>query len=105
MSSLTGNDFEYCVRTNSVFTVKLIVNCCFSINIKSFSIVFRWILFLLKDKMSIMLSIRPNVWPSSSKCCVNFDEVLLFLKDRWCSLYLKFGSLGLRIHSVGLFVL
>ena len=43
---------------------------------------------LLKDKISIILSAPPNVRTSSGKCCANFDEALLFLKDKWRSLYL-----------------
>jgi hypothetical protein len=35
MFFLTGKGFEYFVITDSVFTIQLIVNCCFCVNIKS----------------------------------------------------------------------
>jgi hypothetical protein len=95
MSSKIGDNFEYFVRTYSAFIFKLIANCWFIINTILFYGIWMDMFFVKRQNVHTALH-WTKCMRSSWKCCATFDEVLLFLSDKLCSLHLfrNFSSLA-----------
>jgi hypothetical protein len=77
--------YYYCYKYLPNFVV---VDGMFIIQVTICGSFFKCVPLWWKCKMCIILSVGPKLWELSSKCWAKLEEMLLILKDKWCSLNL-----------------